>query len=100
MKQENAAVPQFSFAPPEWFKSFSGWPRNLGGAVKETLEFNASCLQDQADYLKKLAEATSPAEALKCQLDFAQQSWARCFGEAWRVFDCLRTNPSSHPAGT
>ncbi|WP_454649976.1 phasin family protein [Bradyrhizobium liaoningense] len=63
--------------------------------MKEALEFNASCLQDQADYLKKLAESTNPADAVKCQLDFAQQCWSRSFGGAWRVFDSLRINTSS-----
>jgi hypothetical protein len=98
MEQENAAGPKFSFASPEWLKLFS--PKSLGVAAKETLEFNASCLQDQADYLKKLAESTDPADAMKCQLDFVQRSWARGFSEAWRVFDSLRTNISSDRAST
>ncbi len=100
MDQGNAAVSKFSFASPEWLKLFSGSPRNLGVAVKEALEFNASCLRDQADYLKKLAEATNPADAMKCQLDFAQQSWARCLGGAWQAFDSLRINTSSDPTST
>lgn len=92
MEQENAAASNFSFASPE---RLFGSSRNVGVVVKETLEFSASCLQDQADYLKKLAESTNPADSMKCQLDFAQQCWARCFGGAWRVFDRLRINTSS-----
>jgi hypothetical protein len=28
---------------------------------------------------------------MKCQLEFAQQSCSRSFGEAWKMFDRLRT---------
>jgi hypothetical protein len=52
----------------------------------------ASFLKDQAEYLNKLAECANPAEALKCQLDFAQQFWSRSIGEGSRVFDRLRTH--------
>ena len=93
MGSENAATPIFSFATPEWLKSFNGGPQTLYAAVsKEALGFTASCLEDQADYLKKLAECANPAEALKCQLDFAQQFWSRSVGEAPRAFDRLRTH--------
>jgi hypothetical protein len=44
---------------------------------KEALGFTASCLQDQADYLKKLGECADPAEAPKCQSDFVRQCWLR-----------------------
>lgn len=93
MGSENAATPIFSFATPERLKSFNGGPQNLYAVVsKEALGFTASCLEDQADYLKKLAECANPAEALKCQLDFAQQFWSRSVGEASRVFDRLSTH--------
>ena len=96
MGSESAATPIFSFAAPDWLKSFNGGPQNLYAAVsKETLAFTGSCLEDQADYLKKLAECANPAELLKCQLDFAQQSWSRSVGEASRVFDRLRAQSSS-----
>ena len=93
MGSENAATPIFSFATPEWLKSFNGAPQNLyAAASKEALGFTASYLEDQAEYLNKLAECANPAEALKCQLDFAQQFWSRSIGEGSRVFDRLRTH--------
>jgi Phasin protein len=63
---------------------------------KEALGFTASCLQDQADYLKKLGECADPAEALKCQSDFVRQCWSRS-REMPRLLDALRTNGSSAP---
>ncbi len=101
MENEKTTASTFSFATPDWVKSFNGMPRNLYGALsKEALGFTASCLQDQADCLKKLADCSTPAEVLKCQLDFAQQSWSRCFSEGWHVFDALRTTPPSGSATT
>jgi hypothetical protein len=98
MENEHTAS-TFSFATPDWVKSFNGVPRNLYGALsKEALGFTASCLQDQADYLKKLAESATPAEALKCQMDFVQQSWWRYFSEGWHVVDALRKNQPSGSA--
>jgi len=96
MGSEDAATPIFLFATPEWLKSFNGGPQNLYAAVsKEALAFTAICLEDQADYLKRLAECANPAEALKCQLDFVQQSWSRSVGQASRAFDRLRAESSS-----
>jgi hypothetical protein len=93
MGSENAAKPIFSFATPEWLKSFNGGPQTLDAAVsKEALGFTASCLEEQAEHLKRLAECANPAEALRCQLDFAQQFWSRSVGEASRAFDRLRTH--------
>lgn len=91
----------FSFANPEWPKLFNGMPKNPYGALsKEAMAFTASCLQDQADCLKKIADSANPTEALKCQLDFVQQSWWRYFTEGARVLDALRTNPPSNSATT
>jgi hypothetical protein len=39
-------------------------------------------------------ECADFAEAMKCQLDFAQESWSRSVGEASKLFDHLRTQPS------
>jgi hypothetical protein len=90
MANDNAST--FSFALPFWRGSLNGVPKIPYAALsRETLGFTASRLQDQADHLKKLAECEDLAEAVKCQMEFAQQSWSRCFGEAWSVFDYLRT---------
>ena len=86
----------FSFTPPEWMTSFNGAGKISYGAVpREALGFTASRLQEQADHLKNLAECSDLTEAMKCQFEFAQQSWSRAFGEAWKVFDHLRMQSSS-----
>ena len=98
MANENKAMTStFSFTPPEWLKSFNSAPKMPYVALsREALGFTASRLQEQADHLKNLAECADLAEATKCQVEFAQQSWSRSFGEAWRVFDHLRTPPSEN----
>ena len=88
MANENAST--FSFTLPQW--SSNGAPNiPYRVASREALGFAASRLQDQVDYLKKLAECEDVAEAMKFQMEFAQQSWSRYLGEAWKVFDHLRT---------
>ena len=67
--------------------------------MKETLGFAACCLQDEADYVKKLAGCKDAAEALKCQCEFAQQSWIRSSDGASRFIDALRRNGWSGSAG-
>ena len=94
MAYEKAMTSTFSFTPPEWLKPFDGVPKNPDAAAsRETLEFTASRLQEQADHLKNLAECGDLAEAMRCQLKFAQQSWSRSFGEVWKMFDHLRMPP-------
>ena len=95
MANENEPMTStFSFTPPEWLKSLNGAPTNPYAAVsRETLDFTASRLQEQADHLKNLAECGDLAEAMNCQLKFAQQSWSRSVGELWKMFDHLRMPP-------
>jgi hypothetical protein len=97
MANENTPMTStFSFTPPEWLTSLNGAAKiPYTAASRQALEFTASCLQDQADHLKNLAECADLAEAMKCQLEFAQQSCSRSFGEAWKAFDHLRTQSSS-----
>ena len=97
MTNENAAMTStFSFMHPEWVKSFNGAQKIPYAVVsREALGFTASRLQEQADHLKNLAECADFSEAIKCQFEFAQQSWSRSFGEALKVFDHLRTQSSS-----
>ena len=92
MASDNLGAPTLSFATPEWLKSFNGGsPKASYAAVtKEVLGFTASRLQDQADYLQRLADCADLTEVMKCHFDFAQQSWSRSWGEAGRVFEHLR----------
>ncbi|WP_439372054.1 phasin family protein [Bradyrhizobium sp. PMVTL-01] len=92
MPNDASAVPTFSFSPPEWLKPFNGSAKIAYGAIsKEVWGFTASRLQEQADYLKKLAECDDAAEAIKCHFEFAQQSWSRSVGDVVKAFEHLRT---------
>jgi hypothetical protein len=105
--QNPAMTSTYSFTLPEWMTMLNGAQKSPYAVVpREALEFTASRLQEQADHLKNLApsgmknlaECADFAEAMKCQFEFAQQSWSRSFGEAWKVFDHLRTqSPSASP---
>ena len=87
MANENAGASTFSFTPPEWLTT----PRVPYATVsRELLGFTASRLQDQADYLKRLADCADLTEMMKCHFEFAQQSWSRSVGEAGRVLEHLR----------
>lgn len=91
MEDKKLTASTFSFVLPEWFKSLDGVPTNLfGAASKDALGFAASHLEDPAACLKTLTRAVKPAEAWKCQFDFAQQSRSRSFSEAWRFSKNLR----------
>ncbi|WP_152535955.1 hypothetical protein [Bradyrhizobium sp. Ai1a-2] len=71
---ETEAASKTSFSTPEWLKSLGEMPIKLFvWTSKEALRLAASCLQDQVTYLKGLAGCTTPSEALKYQLESAQQ---------------------------
>ena len=93
--------PQFLFlGNPDWLNSFTEAPIKLYGTVwNETLGFAASCLQDEADYVKKLAGCKDVTEALKCQWEFAQQSWIRSSDRVSKFMGALRRNGWSGSAG-
>jgi hypothetical protein len=94
--QNPAMTSTYSFTPPEWATMLKGPQKNPYAVVsREALGFAASRLQEHADHLKNLAECADFAEAVKWQFEFAQQSWSRSFGEAWKVLDHLRTQSSS-----
>jgi phasin protein len=87
----------FPFAAnADWLKSFADGPMKFyTTASKEALGLTASLLQDQADYVKRLADCTDPADALKCQWEFAQKAWSRSSVEASKFFGSLRPNGGS-----
>ncbi|MGY3622432.1 hypothetical protein ACVJGD_008628 [Bradyrhizobium sp. USDA 10063] len=90
---ETEAPSKAWFSIPEWLESLREMPSKLFvWTSKEALRFSASCLQDQATYLKDLADCTTPSEALKCQLDFAQQSWSRSFSHGSKILEGLNTH--------
>jgi hypothetical protein len=87
------------FGNSEWVKSISETPMKFYiSAWKEGLEYFASCLQDQAEYTRKLSQCTDPAEALKCHGEFAQKTWTRSRDEGAKILENVRTNfPSAAP---
>jgi len=87
-------------ASPEGLRSFTEAPiKFCGTAWKETLGFAASALQDQAEYVKMLADCKDATEVLKCQWEFAQRSWIRSSDGASKFMDALRRNGWSGSAG-
>ena len=80
----------------EWFKSLFVAPANAwSGTWQGGLGFTASCLQDQAAYLRQLGQCKDPTDALKCHTEFAQKCWQRSFKEGSRIFDSVRASFSS-----
>lgn len=102
MATENTEATSINFQSPfsgnqEWLKSF---PNVLPVKVclatwHEALGFAALCLQDQADYIKSVAECANPADALKCNAEFARKSWARSFGDGSKILDPMRAHVSA-----
>jgi len=95
-----ASNPVFtSLGNTDWVKHWSdaaakiyadGWAKVLGLA--------ADGLQDQVTYLRQLSQCTDPAEALKLNTAFAQQSVSRLLEDGTKIFDGIRTSiPSSAP---
>ena len=77
----------------EWLKSFGDAPAKLyATAAKDALSLTASLLQDQADYVKKLADCANPADAMKCQWEFTQKALSRSTEGASTFLNHLRTN--------
>jgi hypothetical protein len=89
MDNEKTARSSFSFATPDWPKALDGMSGPLHTASKQALGITACYLQANADHLKELAESQNAEEAIKCQLDFARQSWLRSFSVAWKIFEGL-----------
>lgn len=100
--EENSAQPtaaSFQFAMPggaEWMKSFSQLPTTLFvSRWKDALGLTAGFLEDQADYITKLAECADPAQVMKCNAEFAQKSWIRYWNEGSKIIEGARTKVSA-----
>ncbi|MBO4228490.1 phasin family protein [Bradyrhizobium neotropicale] len=93
--KSTAAASRVSIALAEWQKLIEGTRSLLAELLKDGLALTASSLQDQANFLKNLAEAKNLSELLKCHLNFAEQSWSRSFSEGSKMLDHLKTQQSS-----
>lgn len=91
---ENQPTAQFPFpGNAEWIKSLFAAPAKACSCTWHgALDFTASCLQDQADYLRQLSQSKDPADALKCHTEFTQKCWQRSFKEGSRIFDTVRSS--------
>ncbi|MDH6256464.1 hypothetical protein [Bradyrhizobium sp. BR13661] len=69
-----------------------------GQATKGLLEVGASCLHDHADYLLKLAECTTPAEIVACQMDLMKNISSRYLSAATHALDGVKPPQILTPA--
>lgn len=76
-------------------KILKGAPEVYAAGWGKVLGFAADRLQDQATYLKQLSQCTDPAEALKLNATFAQQSVSRLWDDGVKVFDGFRASFAS-----
>ncbi|WP_083514709.1 phasin family protein [Bradyrhizobium manausense] len=88
--EKDAAAARLSFTFPEWQKSIEATTNLFAAALNDTLRLAASSLHDQAAFLRALADSKTPAELLKCHLDFAEQSWSKSFSEGSKILDRLK----------
>lgn len=84
------------FAPlgnTDWVKLWSDAPAKIyANGWGKALELAADRLEDQATYLKQASQCTDPAEALKLNAEFAQQSFSRLWDDGVKLFDGIRSS--------
>lgn len=80
-------------------KILKGAPEVYAAGWGKVLGFAADRLQDQATYLKQLSQCADPAEALKLNTAFAQESIKRVVDESTKMFDGFRANVASAVPG-
>ncbi|WP_375784982.1 hypothetical protein ACE10Z_36200 [Bradyrhizobium sp. Pha-3] len=90
-----AVAPSIPLVLPEWQKSIEATGHLFATALKDVLSLAASTLHDQATFLRNLAHSKTPAELLKCHLDFAEKFWSKSFSEGSKILDHLKPPPSS-----
>lgn len=88
-----------SFPPAEWMKGWGEAPaKAYAAAWGKALDLAAEGLEEQAAYLRQLSRCTDPAEALRLNATFAQQSIQRLWSDSAKAFQDLRAGLP--PAGT
>ncbi|MBB4020011.1 hypothetical protein GGR16_005073 [Chelatococcus caeni] len=97
--QTAASNPLFaSLGNTDWVKLWSDAPAKIyADGWGKVLGLAADRLQDQAAYLKQLSQCTDPAEALKLNAAFAQQSVSRLWNDGTKIFDGVRSITSTEP---
>lgn len=88
------------FAPSvstDWLKFWSDAPaRFYTEEWRKILGLAADRLRDQADFLRNVSQCTDPAEALKLNANFAQQSLALFWENGSKAFDSFRAPKASN----
>ncbi|GLR99606.1 MULTISPECIES: phasin family protein [Bradyrhizobium] len=93
--EKTSAASRISFTVPEWQKSIEATRNLFAAALRDALKLTASSLHDQATFMKTLADSKTPSELLKCNLDYAEQSWSKLFGEGSKMLDRLKQSQRS-----
>ena len=89
-----------SLGNTDWIKFWSDAPAKIYAEEwRKALGFAADRLQDQAAYLKQLSQCTDPAEALKLNAAFAQESVKHVLDDGAKIFDGFRTSVASGAPG-
>ncbi len=89
-----ASNPVFaSLGNTDWLKPWSEAPAKIyADGWAKVLGFAADRLEDQATYLKQVSQCTDPAEALKLNAAFVQQSVLRLWDDGKKISDEIRTD--------
>lgn len=89
-----------SLGNTDWVKLWSDAPTKICvEGWRKALGFAADRLQDQAAYLKQLSQCADPAEALKLNAAFAQESVKHVLDDGAKIFDGFRTSVASGSPG-
>jgi len=80
------------FPAADWLKGWGEAPAKAYASVwGRALDLAAGSLEEQAAYLRQLSHCTDPAEALKLNTTFAQQSVQRLWSDSAKAFQDLRS---------
>lgn len=92
--QTTVSNPLFaSLGNTDWVKLWSDAPAKIyAEGWGKALGFAADKLQDQATYLRQVSQCTDPAEAMKLNAAFTQQSFSRLWDDGAKIFDGFRTS--------
>lgn len=80
------------FPAADWLKGWGETPaRTYAAAWEKALDLAAEGLEEQAAYLRQLSHCTDPAEAMRLNASFAQQSVQRLWADSAKAFQDLRS---------
>ncbi|WP_454917370.1 phasin family protein [Xanthobacter sediminis] len=81
-----------SFPGTDWLKGWGEAPaKAYAAAWGKVLDLAAGSLEEQAAHLRQLSRCTDPAEALRLNATFAQQSIQRLWSDSAKAFQDVRS---------